>query len=178
MGGYSKDIQVTIQCLKKERAGSDVEKVMVAQEAYYELLDGFYEVKMKRATRTAKTAPAKKSEKKPKVAKTPRVKKVKKAPKTVKLTVAKKRVGKTGKKTSAKKRVTNIDTIVGLIKGAPEGISTAELKTKTGFADTKIWNIITRATKQGKVRTLKRGVYGGVTAAEASPVEKTELKTI
>ena len=33
----------TVQYLKKELAGSDAEKVKVAQEAYQELLDGFYE---------------------------------------------------------------------------------------------------------------------------------------
>ena len=38
-----KDLLVTIQCLKKELAGSDAEKVKVAQDAYRELLDGFYE---------------------------------------------------------------------------------------------------------------------------------------
>jgi len=38
-----KDLLATIQCLKKELAGSDAEKVKVAQEAYQELLDGFYE---------------------------------------------------------------------------------------------------------------------------------------
>jgi hypothetical protein len=38
-----KDLLITIQCLKKELAGSDAEKVKVAQEAYQELLDGFYE---------------------------------------------------------------------------------------------------------------------------------------
>jgi len=38
-----KDLLVTIQCIKKELAGSDAEKVKVAQEAYHELLDGFYE---------------------------------------------------------------------------------------------------------------------------------------
>jgi hypothetical protein len=38
-----KDLLITIQCLKKELAGSDAEKVNVAQEAYHELLDGFYE---------------------------------------------------------------------------------------------------------------------------------------
>jgi len=37
------DLLVTIQCLKKELTGSDTEKVKVAQEAYQELLDGFYE---------------------------------------------------------------------------------------------------------------------------------------
>ena len=34
---------ITVQCLQKELAGSDGEKVKVAQEAYQELLDGFYE---------------------------------------------------------------------------------------------------------------------------------------
>jgi hypothetical protein len=38
-----KDLLITIQCLKKELAGSDAEKVNVDQEAYDELLDGFYE---------------------------------------------------------------------------------------------------------------------------------------
>ena len=38
-----KDLLIIIQCLKKELAGPDVEKVTVAQEAYQELLEGFYE---------------------------------------------------------------------------------------------------------------------------------------
>lgn len=38
-----KDLLITIQCLKKKLMGSDTEKVKVAQDAYQELLDGFYE---------------------------------------------------------------------------------------------------------------------------------------
>ena len=38
-----KDLLVTIQCLQKELTGSDTEKIKIAQEAYRELLDGFYE---------------------------------------------------------------------------------------------------------------------------------------
>ena len=38
-----KDLLSTIQCLKKELAGSDAEKVEIAQEAYHELLDRFHE---------------------------------------------------------------------------------------------------------------------------------------
>jgi hypothetical protein len=34
---------ITVECLKKELAGSDMEKVKVAQEAYQELLHGFHE---------------------------------------------------------------------------------------------------------------------------------------
>jgi len=37
------DLRVTIQCIQKELAGSDEEKVKEAHEAYHELLDGFYE---------------------------------------------------------------------------------------------------------------------------------------
>jgi hypothetical protein len=34
---------VTIECLKRELTGSDIEKVKVAKEAYQELLEGFHE---------------------------------------------------------------------------------------------------------------------------------------
>ena len=97
-------------------------------------------VTIKRQPKAVKAAPEKKVEKKPTLSKSPRVSKAKKAP--------------------AKKKVTNIDTVVGLIQGAPEGISTAELKTKTGLAETQIWNIVTRASKIGKIKKVKRGVYG------------------
>jgi hypothetical protein len=127
-------------------------------------------VKVKRATKAVKAAPKKKAEKKPKVVKTPRVKKAKKAPKAVKPTIAKK-VRKTGKKAPAKRRVTNIDAVVSLIQGAPEGISTTELKGKTGLAERQIWGIVNRAAKEGKIRKMRRGVYGGV-------AETQEQKTI
>jgi predicted transcriptional regulator of viral defense system len=101
------------------------------------------------------------------VEKAPRVKKAK-APKAVKPAIAK-RVKQAGKKAPAEKRVTNIDTVVGLIQGAREGISTAELKTKTGLIERQIWAIVNRASKEGKIRKMKRGVYGGViVVAEAS----------
>jgi Tfp pilus assembly protein PilF len=37
------ELLVTVECLKKELTVSDVEKVKVAQEAYHELLEGFFE---------------------------------------------------------------------------------------------------------------------------------------
>ena len=58
------------------------------------------------------------------------------------------------------KKVTNIDTVAGLIQGSTEGISTAELKEKTGLAESQIWNIVNRASKIGKIKKVKRGVYG------------------
>jgi hypothetical protein len=58
------------------------------------------------------------------------------------------------------KRVTHIDMIVGLIQGSAEGISTAELKEKTGLVESQIWSIVNRAAKLGKIKKMKRGVYG------------------
>jgi hypothetical protein len=60
------------------------------------------------------------------------------------------------------KRVTHIDTIVGLILDRAEGISTAELKEKTGLVESQIWSIVNRAAKLGKIKKMKRGLYGVV----------------
>jgi hypothetical protein len=38
-----KGLLITIECLKRELTGSDIEKVKVAKEAYQELLEGFHE---------------------------------------------------------------------------------------------------------------------------------------
>jgi predicted HD phosphohydrolase len=37
------DLLITILCIQKELKGSDIEKVKIAQEAYQELLDDFYD---------------------------------------------------------------------------------------------------------------------------------------
>ena len=87
-----------------------------------------------------KTVAAKKTQKKPKVKKASPAPKAPKAP--------------------GEKRVTNIDMIVGLIQSSAEGISTVELKEKTGLAERQIWSIVNRASKEGKIRKVKRGVYG------------------
>jgi hypothetical protein len=97
---------------------------------------------------------------------------IKKEPKVVKAAAAKKpkalkarpqkRAKKATKKEPKEKRVTNIDKVVGLVQGSTEGISTAELKEKTGLADSQIWNIVTRAAKEGKIKKEKRGLYVAV----------------
>jgi hypothetical protein len=71
-----------------------------------------------------------------------------------------KKVSKIAKKEPGEKRVTNIDTVVGLIQASTEGISTAELKEKTGLTERQIWSIVNRAKKEGKIRKIKRGLYG------------------
>jgi hypothetical protein len=59
------------------------------------------------------------------------------------------------------KKVTNVDAVVTLIQGSIEGISTAELKEKTGLTEHQIWNIVNRASKEGRIRKMKRGLYAG-----------------
>jgi polyhydroxyalkanoate synthesis regulator phasin len=94
--------------------------------------------------------------KEPNAVKVSSAKKAKKEPKAAKARPSK----KAKKKKPRAKKVTNIDTIVGLIQGSTEGISTAELKEKTGLAESQIWNIVNHAAKAGRVRKIKRGVYG------------------
>ena len=69
---------------------------------------------------------------------------------------------KVAKKKPGVKRVTNIDMIVELIQGSAEGISTAELKEKTGLSKLQIWSIVNRASKLGNIQKVRRGVYGAV----------------
>ena len=83
-------------------------------------------------------------------------------PKAVKARPTAEKIKRTAKKAPAEKRVTNIDAIVSLIQGSAEGISTAELKKKTGLAESQIWNIVNRASKLGKIKKVKRGVYSAL----------------
>jgi hypothetical protein len=98
----------------------------------------------KKELKPPKAAPVKKAEKKAKDVENRPQKKAKKAT----------------KKEAGEKGVTNIDMVMGLIQGSAEGISTAVLKEKTGLAERQIWGIVTRATKEGKIRKVKRGLYG------------------
>jgi len=72
---------------------------------------------------------------------------------------------KTGPKKVLKKvpkkvpKETLLDSVVRLIRGSEEGITTAALKEKTGLAERQIWSIVYRAEKQGKIKKTKRGIY-------------------
>jgi DNA invertase Pin-like site-specific DNA recombinase len=93
-----------------------------------------------------------------------KAKKVHPAKKTKKVSnarkaVPRKKVRQAGKKGAGGKKLTNIDAVVTLIQGSAEGISTTELKQKTGLTDIQIWNIVNRTAKEGKIRKVKRGLY-------------------
>jgi hypothetical protein len=96
--------------------------------------------------------------KEPKVVKASPAKKAPKEPKAVKARPPKK-ARKDKRKKPGVKKITNTGTVVTLIKGSAEGISTAELTEKTGLAKEQIWYIVNRAVKQGKIRKVKQGVY-------------------
>jgi hypothetical protein len=56
-------------------------------------------------------------------------------------------------------KATAIDTILNIIQKRKRGITTAEIKAKTGYEEKKIWDIVNRAKRQGKVKSLGKGVY-------------------
>ena len=49
--------------------------------------------------------------------------------------------------------------VLKVIKGHKKGVDVAKLKEKTGFADTKIRAIIFKASKEGKIKRVARGIY-------------------
>ena len=65
------------------------------------------------------------------------------------------------KKVVAKKttRVSPTDTVLSIIKRSKKGVDTAALRTKTGFNEIKIRNVIYRLKKQGTIKSARRGIY-------------------
>jgi len=59
-------------------------------------------------------------------------------------------------------KLTDTDKFLNIIKRSKKGVSTQTLIKKTGFEAKKIRNMIFRATKMGKVKSVSRGVYVGV----------------
>ena len=73
-----------------------------------------------------------------------------------------KKARKTAKEEPGEKRVSNIHKVLELIQASTDGISTAELKEKTGLAERQIWSIVNRAKRAGKIKKMKRGLYSAV----------------
>ena len=61
----------------------------------------------------------------------------------------------------AAKKMTSTDQILKIIKRSRKGVNVPTLKAKTGFEDKKVRNIIFRASKEGKIKKVGRGVYVG-----------------
>ncbi len=88
---------------------------------------------------------------KAKVAKKPKAKVVKRKP--VRKTVA--------KKVAAKKpaKLTITDTVLAIIKKSKKGVNTAALMKKTGCNERQIHNNVYKLKKQGKIKSVGRGLY-------------------
>jgi len=57
--------------------------------------------------------------------------------------------------------VTATDQILKIIKRSKKGVDVPTLKTKTGFDDKKVRNIVFRAAKEGRIKKSGRGIYVG-----------------
>ena len=87
----------------------------------------------------------------------PKPKRKKRAPVRKKIVARKpKKVAASAKKA---KKLTATAEVLKVIKGHKTGVNIPKLKKITGFADTKIRAIIHRASKEGKIKRLSRGVY-------------------
>lgn len=65
------------------------------------------------------------------------------------------------KKTVQKKEkpATAAETVLGIINKSKKGVDTATLIKKTGFESKKIHNIVYKLKKQGKIKSVEKGVY-------------------
>lgn len=61
----------------------------------------------------------------------------------------------------AAKKTTSTEQILKIIKRSRKGVDVPALKAKTGFEDKKVRNIIFRASKEGKIKKVGRGIYVG-----------------
>jgi len=70
---------------------------------------------------------------------------------------ARKRIAKKAPKKRTKETAT--DAVLNIISRSTKGVTTAQIKQKTGYDEKKIWGIVNRAKKQGKIKSEKKGVY-------------------
>ncbi|MBN2124443.1 MAG: hypothetical protein JW821_09145 [Deltaproteobacteria bacterium] len=73
-----------------------------------------------------------------------------------KASTTKKQMRKKPRKETAK------DAVYAAVAKSRKGIGMSALKEKTGFADRKIWGIIQRLKKEGKIASPSRGMYAKV----------------
>ena len=66
------------------------------------------------------------------------------------------------RRTTAKKKPikkTAVEKVVEAIGRSKKGVTTEQIREKTGFSHKKIWDAINRAKKEGKVKSIRRGAY-------------------
>lgn len=82
-------------------------------------------------------------------------------PKAAKATKLKTAPAKPAKRTVSKKADTKtaFDTVVGIINRHRKGITVNQIKEKTGYDAKKIANIVYKGKKNGKIKSVNKGVY-------------------
>jgi putative endonuclease len=93
---------------------------------------------------------------KPIAAKKPKAQAVK--AKAVKKTPAKKAAVKKAAQMKAAP-ATAVDTVLAIIRRSKKGVGTAALMEKTGYNQKKISNLVFKLRKQGKIKTVVKGIY-------------------
>jgi hypothetical protein len=73
--------------------------------------------------------------------------------KAAKKVVPKRVITKKGKGPSA------TETVLKIIMRSKKGVGTRAIQEKTGFKNRKIWDIVHRAGKEGKIKKVGRGIY-------------------
>jgi putative endonuclease len=76
---------------------------------------------------------------------------------------------KTTKRTPAKKaptkkraaKLTATDKVLKIVMGRRKGVDTSTIMAKTGFNQKKVWAILLKAHKSGKIKRVDRGIYVG-----------------
>ncbi len=92
-------------------------------------------------------------------------KKVKAKPAAKKATTRVVKKGRAPSKKAAAKpkraKLTATDKVLGIIRRSKKGVNVSTIKTRTGFDDKKVRNIIFRTSKEGKIKKVGRGIYVG-----------------
>ena len=68
------------------------------------------------------------------------------------------------RKTTRKKKaptITATEQVLKIVRRSRKGVDVPMLKAKTGFDDKKVRNIVFRASKEGKIKKIGRGIYVG-----------------
>ena len=63
------------------------------------------------------------------------------------------------KKAAPKKPVTTADTVLKIINRSKKGVSPAMISEKTGFSRKKVHNILYKLKKEGKIKSISKGLY-------------------
>jgi hypothetical protein len=133
--------------IEQERRKTEMRKLKKDLEVILKALNGLAQKVQKLQELVGKeTKPTKK----------PKAKVAKKAP--VKKVAAKKAALKKVAPKKAKP-VTAVDTVLAIIKKSKKGVGMAALMEKTGYNQKKIANLVFKLRKQGKIKSVDRGVY-------------------